>query len=101
MGLLLRLDNTGWVMLTSDALYSHASYGPPATGTPITWETDKWRSSVETIRKLALENEAFIFRSTTRLASSSSLTTARCARSSSGPVTSTSDRQDVRVTVKT
>ena len=61
MGMLVRLDTTGWVMLTSDALYSHESYGPPAIGSPIVWESDKWRSSVETIRKLATENEAFIF----------------------------------------
>ena len=61
MGMLVRLDTTGWVMLTSDALYSHESYGPPAIGSPIVWESEKWRSSVETIRKLATENEAFIF----------------------------------------
>ena len=35
LGLLVRLDTTGWVLLTSDALYHHQSYGPPAVGTPI------------------------------------------------------------------
>jgi len=61
MGLLVRLDTTGWVMLTSDALYHHESYGPPAIGSPIVWESDQWRSSVDTIRTLAIEHEAFIF----------------------------------------
>jgi glyoxylase-like metal-dependent hydrolase (beta-lactamase superfamily II) len=61
IGMLIRLENTGWVMLTSDALYSHESYGPPPVGSPIVWESDTWRSSVETIRKLATEHEAFIF----------------------------------------
>jgi len=61
MGLLVRLESTGWVMLTSDALYHHESYGPPPVGSPIVWESDKWRSSVDKIRTLAIDNEAFIF----------------------------------------
>jgi glyoxylase-like metal-dependent hydrolase (beta-lactamase superfamily II) len=61
MGLLVKLDTTGWVMLTSDALYLHDSYGPPAVGSPIVWESEQWRSSVETVRTLATEHEAFIF----------------------------------------
>jgi glyoxylase-like metal-dependent hydrolase (beta-lactamase superfamily II) len=61
MGMMIRLENTGWAMLTSDALYLHESYGPPAVGSPIVWESDKWRSSVEIIRRLATENEALIF----------------------------------------
>jgi glyoxylase-like metal-dependent hydrolase (beta-lactamase superfamily II) len=48
-------------MLTSDALYLHDSYGPPAVGSPIVWESEKWKSSVEIVRKLAIENEALIF----------------------------------------
>jgi glyoxylase-like metal-dependent hydrolase (beta-lactamase superfamily II) len=61
IGMLIRLETTGWVLLTSDALYAHDSYGPPPVGSPIVWESDTWRSSVETIRKLATEHEAFIF----------------------------------------
>jgi glyoxylase-like metal-dependent hydrolase (beta-lactamase superfamily II) len=61
MGLLVRLEATGWVLLTSDALYMHESYGPPAVGSPIVWESDIWRGSVEKIRRLAIENAAFIF----------------------------------------
>jgi N-acyl homoserine lactone hydrolase len=37
------------------------SYGPPAVGSPIVWDADRWRSSVETVRKVATEHEALIF----------------------------------------
>jgi N-acyl homoserine lactone hydrolase len=60
-GCLVRLDHTGWVLLTSDALYTHDSYGPPPTGTPITWDVATWAQSVEKIRTLAQDHEAFIF----------------------------------------
>jgi N-acyl homoserine lactone hydrolase len=61
MGLLVRLETTGWVLLTSDALYHHQSYGPPAVGTPIVWDREKWERSVEKLRTLAMEREAFLF----------------------------------------
>jgi N-acyl homoserine lactone hydrolase len=61
MGMLVDLENTGPVLLTSDALYMHASYGPPDLGSPIVWEADEWARSVERIRKLATEREALIF----------------------------------------
>jgi N-acyl homoserine lactone hydrolase len=61
IGLLTKLDHTGWVLLTSDALYTHDSYGPPATGTPITWSVEKWGQSVEKIRRIATERDAFLF----------------------------------------
>jgi glyoxylase-like metal-dependent hydrolase (beta-lactamase superfamily II) len=61
MGMLIHLETTGWVLLTSDALYLHESYGPPAVGSPITWEREAWASSVETVRSVASEHEALIF----------------------------------------
>lgn len=61
MGLLTKLDTTGWVLLTSDALYTHESYGPPATGSPIVWDAAKWAQSVEKLRKLATDHDAFVF----------------------------------------
>jgi len=61
MGLMVRLPHTGWVLMTSDALYTHESYGPPPVGTPVTWNTEKWRQSVEKIRRLASSRDAFIF----------------------------------------
>jgi glyoxylase-like metal-dependent hydrolase (beta-lactamase superfamily II) len=61
MGLIVELEETGPVMLTSDALYMHESYGPPDIGSPIVWESEQWASSVEKIRSIALDREAFIF----------------------------------------
>jgi N-acyl homoserine lactone hydrolase len=60
-GVLLKLERTGWVLLTDDALYIHESYGPPATGTPITWDVPLWGKSVERIRQIATDHDAFIF----------------------------------------
>jgi glyoxylase-like metal-dependent hydrolase (beta-lactamase superfamily II) len=61
MGMMLDLDHTGTVLLTTDALYHHESYGPPAAGSPIVWDAGHWAASVEKIRKLALEHEALLF----------------------------------------
>lgn len=61
MGLLTKLDHTGWVLLTSDALYTHDSYGPPAVGTPITWSAEQWARSVEKVRATATDHDAFVF----------------------------------------
>lgn len=61
MGMLIELDQTGPVLLTSDALYMHDSYGPPPVGSPIVWESESWAASVERIRRLAVEREALIF----------------------------------------
>lgn len=61
MGLMVRLERTGWALLTTDALYTHESYGPPSVGTPITHDVGQWASSVEKIRRLATEHDAFVF----------------------------------------
>lgn len=61
MGMLIDLDHTGPVLLTSDALYTHDSYGPPPVGSPITWDVATWAQSVEKIHQVAQEHEAFIF----------------------------------------
>lgn len=62
MGMLVRLNHTGWVLLTSDALYTHDSYGPPAIpgATVSTWRPDEWFRSVERIRALGSEHDAFV-----------------------------------------
>jgi glyoxylase-like metal-dependent hydrolase (beta-lactamase superfamily II) len=60
-GVLLHLDHTGAVFLTDDAMYTHETYGPPAVGTPITWDVPRWNASIERIRKLATEHSAFLF----------------------------------------
>lgn len=61
MGLMAKLNSTGWVLLTSDALYTHHAYGPPAVGSPITWSLEHWANSVEKLRRYGVAYDAFIF----------------------------------------
>ena len=61
MGALVKLEQTGSVLLSTDALYSHESYGPPAVGTPITYDIPQWMQSVEKLRRVATDNDAFLF----------------------------------------
>jgi N-acyl homoserine lactone hydrolase len=60
-GALVQLEHTGAVLLTDDAMYTHETYGPPAVGTPNTWDVQRWNASIEKIRKLATEHCAFLF----------------------------------------
>jgi glyoxylase-like metal-dependent hydrolase (beta-lactamase superfamily II) len=60
MGLLVKLAHTGWVLLTTDALYTHESYGPPAVGSPIVWDREKWAASVEKIRRVGAARNALV-----------------------------------------
>src|SRR5262245_33746481 len=43
-GVLLHLEHTGAVFLTDDAMYTHETYGPPAVGTPMTWDVPRWNA---------------------------------------------------------
>jgi N-acyl homoserine lactone hydrolase len=61
MGVVIDLPHTGTVMLTTDAMYRHESYGPPPIGSPTVWDTAKWAQSIEKIRSMALATEAMIF----------------------------------------
>lgn len=61
MGLMTRLNSTGWALLSSDALYTHDSYGPPAVGTSVVWNAEHWANSVEKIRRYAMAHDAFLF----------------------------------------
>ena len=61
MGVLLRLDSTGWVLLTTDALYTHDSYGPPAVGSPSNMVPEAWAASMEKIYRIAQEKDAYLF----------------------------------------
>jgi N-acyl homoserine lactone hydrolase len=60
MGLKLQLPHTGNILLTSDALFTHWSYGPPAVGSPIVWDAGKWAASVERIRRLASAEDVLL-----------------------------------------
>ena len=60
-GVLVQLDRTGAVLLTDDAMYTHETYGPPAISSPMTWDISHWSSSIEKIRRVATEHNAFLF----------------------------------------
>lgn len=60
MGASVRLDHTGWLVLASDAIYTHDSYGPPAAGSPIVWDAEEWVRSVERLRGIAHEQDALL-----------------------------------------
>ena len=61
MGMVIELSHSGTVVLTSDALYRHESYGPPLIGSQTVWDAQKWRDSVEKVRTIAKEQDALIF----------------------------------------
>jgi glyoxylase-like metal-dependent hydrolase (beta-lactamase superfamily II) len=61
MGLLIHLEHTGPVLLTSDAMYVHDAYGPPVVGSPVAHDQGAWTRSMDKIRKVATEHEAWIF----------------------------------------
>lgn len=58
--MLVKLDHTGWVMLTSDAMYHHETYGPPAVGSFVDLDPNQWGQSVEKVRRYATKYEALI-----------------------------------------
>jgi glyoxylase-like metal-dependent hydrolase (beta-lactamase superfamily II) len=60
MGMLVRLDHTGWVFLTTDAMYQHESYGPPAIGSLYQMDQNGWGKSLEKIRRYATKYDALI-----------------------------------------
>ncbi len=61
VGLVVPLDRTGTVLLTDDAMYTHETLGPPAIGTPVTWDPSHWAASIEKIRRVATDTNAFLF----------------------------------------
>ena len=60
MGMLVQLEHTGSVLFTSDALFLHESYGPPAVGSMVSILPDKWIQSVEKVRRYATKHEAML-----------------------------------------
>ena len=60
MGMLVQLEHTGSVLFTSDALFLHESYGPPAVGSMVSILPDKWMQSVEKVRRYATKHEAML-----------------------------------------
>ncbi|MHA6781986.1 N-acyl homoserine lactonase family protein [Pseudonocardia saturnea] len=61
MAMQLQLENTGTVLLTSDALYHHDNYAEPVAAPQIYWDLDQWHSSLGKLTKIAQENDALVF----------------------------------------
>lgn len=60
MGMLVHLSHTGWVFHTSDAMYHHETYGPPAVGSFVGMDQKQCGQSLEKIRRVATRYEALI-----------------------------------------
>ena len=60
LALLVELDHTGSMLLAGDALYTHESYGPPPVGSPMNPDPLGWAASVEKLRRIARQHEAFV-----------------------------------------
>jgi glyoxylase-like metal-dependent hydrolase (beta-lactamase superfamily II) len=60
MGMLVHLETTGWVLLASDAMHHHHTYGPPGIGNLASVDQAKWNNSIEKIRRYAIKYQALI-----------------------------------------
>lgn len=58
MSLKVDLPNDGTKIFTSDAVYMGASWGPPAIGAGIVWDSVGWLESVEKLRRIQEETGA-------------------------------------------
>lgn len=58
MSLMVDLPDSGPKIFTSDAVYLSASYGPPAIGAGIVWDSVGWLESVEKLRRIQEETGA-------------------------------------------
>jgi len=58
LGLKIYLPNTGLVVLTQDACYTAANYGPPATASGVAYDTKAYFESVEKLRQIAQREKA-------------------------------------------
>ena len=61
MGVLLRLETTGWALLAGDAIATHDAYGPPALPNFVNFNGEAFQNSAAKIEGLAVEKDAFIF----------------------------------------
>jgi N-acyl homoserine lactone hydrolase len=61
MAMQLQLENTGTVLLTSDAIYHHDNYAEPVTEPQIYWDVETWRRSLDKIKQICRETDAWLF----------------------------------------
>lgn len=60
MGLLVRLDLNGWVLLTSDAMYFHDTIGEPNATSVVNMLPEDWNNSIAKIAQIAADRDAFL-----------------------------------------
>lgn len=60
MSLRVDLPEDGTKIFTSDAVYMGASWGPPAIGAGIVWDSVQWLESVEKLRRIQQQTNAEI-----------------------------------------
>lgn len=60
IGLLIKTDQSGYYLFTSDAVYSSYNYGPPVVLPGLCVDPDAYRNNVEKVRKLQEEYDARI-----------------------------------------
>ncbi|MEV0538454.1 N-acyl homoserine lactonase family protein [Nocardia salmonicida] len=58
MSLRVDLPDSGTKIFTSDAVYLADSWGPPAIGAAIVWDSVRWLESVDKLRRIAEETNA-------------------------------------------
>ena len=60
MAVLLELDHTGKVILCRDVMQTHENCGPPPVSSPLNMDQAAWFTSIEKMRKIAHENDAWV-----------------------------------------
>jgi N-acyl homoserine lactone hydrolase len=60
MGLMVELEHSGTIILSSDSLYVKESYGPPATGAMLDMDRTEWLRSVNKLKLLQKAHDAMI-----------------------------------------
>ena len=61
MGVLTRLDHTGWAMLVADAVQTHDAFGPPPIANTVANNVENLIASTGKIERIARERDGFIF----------------------------------------
>jgi glyoxylase-like metal-dependent hydrolase (beta-lactamase superfamily II) len=60
LSLQVDLPESGTTIFTSDAVYMGESWGPPAIGAAIVWDSVRWLESVEKLRNIAQATDATV-----------------------------------------
>ena len=61
MGVMLRLESTGWALLAGDAVSTHDAFGPPGLPNFVNIDNETFIKSCAKVEGIASERDAFIF----------------------------------------